>query len=57
MELCKILKDEAWLEGERRNKAVPLADSIVFDRSVKIWKKFYENNKKHHLALENTKEI
>jgi len=57
MELSKILKDEAWLEGERQNKGVSLADPVIFDRSVEIWKKFYENNKKNYLALENTKEI
>jgi hypothetical protein len=57
MELSKILKDEAWLEGERQNKAVSLANPVIFDRSVEIWKKFYENNKKNYLALENTKEI
>ena len=42
-ELAKILKDEAWLESEKRGDSVPLHDKRVFNRAVKIWE---EQNEK-----------
>jgi hypothetical protein len=42
-ELAKILKDESWLESEKRGAEVPLSDKQVFDRAVKIWE---EQNEK-----------
>ena len=50
MELIKILKDEAWLEGERVNETVSFEK--VLDKSVKIWEKHYENNQKFPLEEE-----
>lgn len=44
-DLSQILKDEAWLEGERRKEAVPLSDVAVFEKSVEIWNKENEKNK------------
>lgn len=41
-ELVKILKDEAWLESEKRGADVPLSDEYVFDRAVKIWEEQHE---------------
>jgi hypothetical protein len=47
IELTKILKDEAYLESEKRGTSVPLSDKEVFERAVKIWEKLYrEKNQK-----------
>ncbi len=54
MELTKILKDEAWLEGERQNKPVPLSDPKIFNKSIKIWNAIY---KKLPLAQKNSEEV
>lgn len=56
MELAKILKEEAWIEGERRKEAVSLSDPAVFERSVKIWEEEHEKlAKKLRLADKNPK--
>lgn len=43
-ELTKILKDEAWLESEKRGKYVPLYDEHIFNRSIEIWESQYQQN-------------
>ena len=55
-ELTKILKDEAWLEGEKRGMKVPLSDSIVFNRALKIWEDQNET-KVNRLDLEKEDRI
>jgi len=42
IDLSEVLKDEAWLEGEKRGTNVPLFDDIVFQRSLRIWENHYE---------------
>lgn len=42
-DLTKILKDEAWLEAEKRGTFVPLSDKYVYNKAIKIWEKQYEN--------------
>jgi len=47
IELSEILKNEAWLEGEKRNKPVCVSDLDVFIRSLEIWNKENERNNKY----------
>lgn len=51
MELSKILKDEAWLEAEKRGEFVPLTDEKVIERSISIWEKQYEPKKREDVFL------
>jgi hypothetical protein len=58
VELTEILKNEAWIEGEKRQEPVPLSDPSVFNRSIKIWEGEYEKlAKKLHLANKNPKKV
>jgi hypothetical protein len=47
VELSKILKDEAWLESEKRGTSVPLRDKEIYERSIKIWESEYEKQNKN----------
>jgi hypothetical protein len=51
VELTKILKDEAYLESEKRGTKVPLSDKCVYERSVKIWEKLYDEEKNSKLDM------
>jgi hypothetical protein len=58
MELTKILKDEAWIEGEKRQKPVKLSDPVIFERAVKIWEEGHEKlDQKSDLAVENCEKV
>jgi hypothetical protein len=41
MDLSKILKDEAWLEAEKRGEPVELCDEHIFQRALRIWNEEY----------------
>lgn len=50
-ELSKILKDEAYLESEKRGVEVPLFDDIVYQRAVKIWEEIHEKQSEKVLDI------
>jgi hypothetical protein len=54
IELTKILKDEAYLESEKRGTHVPLYDNIVFNRAVKIWEKLHDEKENSKLDMVQT---
>jgi len=40
-DLSEILKNEAWLEGEKRGSEVSLSDPVVHKKALKIWNMIY----------------
>ena len=52
-ELAKILKDEAWLESEKRGTEVPLYDDCVYERAVKIWEAEHEKQNQNVVSTED----
>ena len=53
VELSKILKDEAYLESEKRGAEVPLYDECVYERSIKIWEIEHEKQNKKMVSTED----